>query len=65
MTDRSRELMARPEVRKVFEEELILGEATDTVATLLDSLRISQRDSPRDSGCRPGESARSSPGPTT
>jgi transcriptional regulator with XRE-family HTH domain len=32
-----------PEVRKVFEEELLFGESTDTVEALLESIGVSQR----------------------
>src|SRR3954468_23469462 len=33
-----------PEVRRIYEEELLLGEATENVTALLRSLRISQRE---------------------
>lgn len=33
-----------PEVRRVFEEELLFGESTDTIEALLESLGISQRE---------------------
>lgn len=33
-----------PEIHRVFEEELLVGEATDTLAALVEVLGISQRD---------------------
>ena len=36
--------LADPDVRRVFEEELLVGEATDTVAALVESLGLSQRE---------------------
>lgn len=44
MRTRQEELLANPEIRRAFEEELLIGEATDTVAGLLESLRLSQRE---------------------
>ena len=44
MTDRMREALRDPEIRRAFEEELLVGEATDTVAGLLESLGLSQRE---------------------
>jgi transcriptional regulator with XRE-family HTH domain len=44
MKDRTREALADPKVRRTLEEELLVGEATDTVAGLLESLGLSQRD---------------------
>jgi len=41
---KKRELLADPEIRRVYEEELLFGEATDTVAALLESLGLTQRD---------------------
>ena len=38
------EALRRPEVRRVFEEELLFGEATDTVAGLLQSIGVSQKE---------------------
>jgi transcriptional regulator with XRE-family HTH domain len=43
MRTRQDELMADPGVRRTFEEELLIGEATDTIAGLLESLQLSQR----------------------
>ena len=40
----SRTALADPKVRRVFEEELLFGESTDTVEALLESLGISQRE---------------------
>src|SRR5690606_27124167 len=37
-------LMHDPETRRAFEEELLVGEATDTVAALVDSLGLSQEE---------------------
>lgn len=39
--DRS-ELMADPEIRRTFEEEFLFGEATETIAALLQDLNINQ-----------------------
>lgn len=36
--------LTNPEIRRVFEEELLVGEATDTLAALIEELGISQRD---------------------
>lgn len=44
MTTTSNKLMHDPEIRRVFEEELLVGEATDTVAALVDSLGLSQKE---------------------
>jgi transcriptional regulator with XRE-family HTH domain len=41
---RQREALAKPEVRRSFEEEVLFGEATDTIAALLESMDISQRE---------------------
>jgi transcriptional regulator with XRE-family HTH domain len=54
MTNRTREALARPEVRKAFEEELIVGEANDTVIALLDSLGITQKELARRLGVSAG-----------
>lgn len=35
--------LSDPEVRRVFEEELLFGESTDTVEALLESIGVSQR----------------------
>lgn len=43
MSERMREALRDPEIRRVFEEELLVGEATDTIAGLLESLGLSQR----------------------
>src|SRR5947208_2850834 len=37
-------VMSDPEIRRIFEEELLLGEATENVTALLRSLTISQRE---------------------
>jgi transcriptional regulator with XRE-family HTH domain len=44
MTEKLEQLMADPEGRRAFEEELLIGDVTDTVEALLRSLRISQRE---------------------
>jgi transcriptional regulator with XRE-family HTH domain len=36
--------LSDPDVRKVFEEELLFGESTDTVEALLESIGVSQRE---------------------
>lgn len=41
---KKRELLADPGIRRVYEEELLFGEATDTVAALVESLGLTQRD---------------------
>jgi transcriptional regulator with XRE-family HTH domain len=43
-----------PEVRKVFEEELLFGESTDTIEALLESIRVSQRELARRLGVSEG-----------
>jgi transcriptional regulator with XRE-family HTH domain len=43
MTERTREVLKDPEVRRAFEEEYLVGEATDTIAGLLNSLGLSQK----------------------
>jgi transcriptional regulator with XRE-family HTH domain len=43
MKERTREVLKDPEVRRAFEEEYLVGEATDTIAGLLDSLGLSQK----------------------
>lgn len=43
MRNRTKEAMSNVAVRRAFEEELILDEATDTVSALLDSLGLTQR----------------------
>jgi transcriptional regulator with XRE-family HTH domain len=44
MTNRFRELLKDPEARRAFEEELLIGEVTDTVVEILESLNLSQRE---------------------
>jgi len=44
VTTTSNKLMHDPEIRQVFEEELLVGEATDTVVALVDSLGLSQKE---------------------
>jgi transcriptional regulator with XRE-family HTH domain len=53
MTDRQVAL-ADPEVRRTYEEELLFGEATDTVDALIESLKISQRELARRLGVSEG-----------
>jgi transcriptional regulator with XRE-family HTH domain len=43
-----------PEVRRVFEEEFLVGEATDTIAGMLESLGITQRELGERIGVSPG-----------
>lgn len=38
------EILSDPEIRRTYEEELLLGEATENVSALLRSLGISQRE---------------------
>lgn len=54
MSDRMRQALAKPEVRRVFEEEFLVGEATDTVAGLLESLGLTQRKLASRLGVTPG-----------
>ncbi len=54
MSDRTREALRNPEIRRVFEEELLVGEATDTVAGLLESLRLPRKELARRLGVSPG-----------
>jgi transcriptional regulator with XRE-family HTH domain len=44
MNRAQRDAMADPDIRRTFEEELLFGEATDTVAALLESIGITQRE---------------------
>lgn len=44
MTDKFEELMADPQGRRAFEEELLIGDVTDTLEALLRSLRLTQRE---------------------
>ena len=44
MTDRMQRDMGTPEIRRAFEEELLVMEATDTVGGLLESLGLSQKE---------------------
>jgi transcriptional regulator with XRE-family HTH domain len=44
MTEKLEQLMADPEGRRAFEEELLIGDVTDTIEALLRSLRLSQRE---------------------
>ena len=46
--------LAHPEIRRMFEEEFLLGEATDTIAALIDALGISQRELAERLGVSPG-----------
>lgn len=43
-----------PEVRRVFEEEVLVGEATDTVVGLLESLGLPRKELARRLGVSPG-----------
>ncbi len=54
MTNRARKDMGTPEIRRAFEEELLVMEATDTVAGLLESLGLSQRELANRLGVSPG-----------
>jgi transcriptional regulator with XRE-family HTH domain len=54
MSERMREALRDPEIRRVFEEELLVGEATDTVAGLLESLGLSQKELATRLGVTPG-----------
>lgn len=40
----NRDLLADPDVRRAFEEELLFGEVTDTVSGLVDAAGVSQRE---------------------
>jgi hypothetical protein len=44
MIDKFDELMADTEGRRAFEEELLIGDATDTLEALLGSLKLTQRE---------------------
>ena len=54
MSEKRNPALADPEVRRVFEEELLVGEATDTLAGLIESLGISQRELAERLGVSPG-----------
>jgi transcriptional regulator with XRE-family HTH domain len=43
MTTEQQAILADPEARRTFEEELLFGEVTDTVSGLLGSLGVTQR----------------------
>lgn len=43
MKNRTHDAMLDPAIRRVFEEEVLVDEATDTVAALLESLGLAQR----------------------
>jgi len=49
-----REVLSDPEVRRAYEEELLYGEATNTVAALLESLAISKQELSERLGVTPG-----------
>ena len=51
---RKRELLADPEIRRAYEEELLFGEATDTVTALVESLGLTQRELARRLGVSEG-----------
>jgi transcriptional regulator with XRE-family HTH domain len=44
MSIKQRKALADPEVRRVYEEELLVGEATETIAGLLTSLGIPRKE---------------------
>lgn len=48
------DLLTDPEIRRVYEEEVLLGEATATVAGMLESLGLSQAELARRLGVTPG-----------
>jgi transcriptional regulator with XRE-family HTH domain len=54
MSDRMTEALRDPGIRRVFEEELLVGEATDTVAALLESLGLPQKELASRLGVTPG-----------
>jgi len=54
MSEKLNTALNDPEVRRVFEEEFLLGEATDTIAGMLASLGISQRELGERLGVSPG-----------
>lgn len=54
MSEKLNPVLSDPEVRRAFEEEFLFGEATDTVAGLIESLGISQRELADRLGVSPG-----------
>lgn len=54
MKERTREVLKDPVVRRAFEEEYLVGEATDTLAGLLDSLGLPQKTLADRLGVSPG-----------
>jgi len=54
MSDRDETAFSNPAIRRVFEEELLVNEATDTVAGLLASLGISQKELAKRLSVSPG-----------
>lgn len=54
MKDLVEEVTATPEGRRAFEEEVLIGEVTDTIAGLLESSSVSQRELARRLGVTEG-----------
>lgn len=54
MTGKFEELMSDPEGRRAFEEELLVGEVTDTLVALLQSFKLTQRELGRRLGVSDG-----------
>ena len=44
MTDKLKDLLSDPVGRRTFEEEFLIGEVSDTIGGLLESLKLTQRD---------------------
>lgn len=54
MNEKLNPALTHPEVRRAFEEEYLVGEATDTLAGLIESLGITQRELAERLGVSPG-----------
>lgn len=54
MSQRMQEALRDPVIRRVFEEELLVGEATDTIAGLIESLGLPQKELASRLGVTPG-----------
>jgi transcriptional regulator with XRE-family HTH domain len=54
MSNITKRLLADPEVRRVFEEELLYGEVTDTISAYLESTKLSRSELSRRLGITKG-----------
>ena len=54
MTQKTKELMTDPQGRRAFEEEVLIGDVTDTLSGLLQSLKLTQKELARRLGVTEG-----------